>query len=101
MQAIVRDRLTEVAALCRSLGVRRLELFGSAAREDFGPDSDVDFLVTLGERAPGRWATDYFDLKEGLERLFGREVDLVSHGTVRNPFRRARIEAEKIPVYEA
>lgn len=101
MQAIVRERLTEVEALCRSLGVRRLELFGSAAREDFGPESDVDFLVTLGDGVPGRWAGGYFELKEGLERILGRDVDLVSHGALRNPFRRARIEAEKIPVYEA
>jgi uncharacterized protein len=101
MQAIVRERLTEVAALCRSLGVRRLELFGSAARDDFGPASDIDFLVTLDVLPPQGYAERYFDLKEGLEALFDRPVDLLTDASVLNPYLRAHIRADSIRVFEA
>jgi hypothetical protein len=101
MQAIVRERLTEVAVLCRSLGVRRLDLFGSAARDDFGPNSDVDFLVTLDPLQQDGYAQRYFDLKDGLERIFDRPVDLLTEGSVRNPYLRAHIRAGSVRVFEA
>ncbi len=81
-----------LAALCQRWGIARLECFGSVLRDDFRPDSDIDLLVTF---APGvQPGFEFFDLKDELERLFGRRVDLLSRKAVeasRNPYRRRGI----------
>ena len=87
--------------LCRERGLARLELFGSALREDFSPDSDVDLLCTL--RPDVRctllgWA----DLQFKLEELFGRPVDLVSRWAIersQNLYRRNAILSTARPLY--
>jgi predicted nucleotidyltransferase len=100
MLKLIEARRAEIADLCRRFHVRRLEVFGSAARgTDFDPArSDVDLLVTY-EPAPN--LTEYFDLNEQLSALLGRPVDLVMSGAVRNPFIHADIERWKQPVYAA
>jgi predicted nucleotidyltransferase len=95
----IAPRLPEIEALCRHHGVRRLDLFGSVARGDSTPDSDIDFLVDLGERQPADDARAYFDLKDALETLFGQPVDLVTPAALRNPYFRSRIEAERVRLY--
>jgi hypothetical protein len=75
-------------------------LFGSVVRDDFGPDSDIDVMVQF---APSQ-RTDLFDIvemKDELETIFGRKVDLVQAGTVVNPFRRRAIERDLTVVYAA
>jgi predicted nucleotidyltransferase len=65
-----------LAELCRKYGIAELVVFGSVARGDAGPDSDVDLLYV---RVPGNdLGMAYFDLRDDLERLFGRPVDLVA-----------------------
>jgi predicted nucleotidyltransferase len=94
-------RRPELAVLCRRFGVRRLELFGSAVAGDFDPArSDLDFLVEFDESAPGG-LDGYFGLKEALEARYGRAVDLVVAGAVRNPYLRESIERSCAPLYEA
>lgn len=102
MQAGVEQRQSEIAALCRRFGVRRLELFGSAAGPDFDPaTSDVDLLVEI-EPPPGMgYADAYFGLKEELERLLARPVDLVSLASLRNPYFIREIEASRRLLYAA
>jgi len=77
-----------LAALCRRFGVARLEVFGSAADDSFGQDaSDLDFLVEfLPGQDIGPWLAHYFDLQAALAELFGRPVDLVMAGALKNPF---------------
>jgi uncharacterized protein len=73
--------------LCRSYHVKTLELFGSATDGTFDPArSDLDFLVEFLPEAAGRVFHGYFDLKEALQRLLGRPVDLVMLGAVRNRY---------------
>ncbi|WP_248581614.1 nucleotidyltransferase domain-containing protein [Nocardioides sp. InS609-2] len=75
-----------IEALCRKYAVRRLLLFGSASTNRFDEaTSDVDFLVEF-EDALGSRFDAYFGLKEGLEALFGRPVDLVSAAALENPY---------------
>ncbi|MFT4194315.1 nucleotidyltransferase family protein [Ottowia sp.] len=99
--AIVQHR-DAIAAICRRFGVRRLDVFGSAAHDvDFDPArSDADFLV---EFAPGAVAglQGFFGAKEALEQLLGRPVDLVEADAVRNPYVRASIDQSRQPVYAA
>jgi uncharacterized protein len=93
----------ELQALCRRNRVRRLGLFGSAARGDFDPKrSDVDFLVEFDpDSAEALSLKAYFDFKESLEALLGRSVDLVEPRELRNPYLKASIEQSQEPVFEA
>ena len=92
-----------VRVLCRRFHVRRLELFGSAARGDFDPkQSDVYFLVEFDRSHPDALTLKtYLGLKEALEALLGRPVDLVESGALRNPYLKASIEGAREPVFEA
>ncbi len=102
MHPIIETRRSELTALCRSRGIRRLELFGSAARDDFDESrSDLDFLVQFGHASQGNMLDTYFGLKDDLESLFGRAVDLVSAGSVKNPYVQAAIERDRQLVYSA
>src|SRR3954470_7146261 len=77
-------------AFCRKWQVRELALFGSVLREDFSPESDVDVLVTFDREAP--WSLwDVITMREELEQMLGRKVDLVEKDAIRNPFRRREI----------
>jgi len=102
MHPVVGSKRVELAALCRSRGVQRLELFGSAARADFDEvRSDLDFVVRFGPSGDEGPLGAYFGLKDDLEALFGRHVDLVEEGAVRNPYVLATITRDKQLVYAA
>jgi predicted nucleotidyltransferase len=74
-----------IADFCRRHNVRRLALFGSVLRDDFGPDSDVDVLV---EFEPGHVpGFAFFDLQEELAGILGRRVDLHTPGSLSRYFR--------------
>ena len=100
MTNLIDQHHEEVAALCRRTGARRLDVFGSAARADFDPTSgDLDFLVEFDDLPPAKYADAYFALKESLEALFHRSVDLVTYAGLENPFFRDRVIAERKLVY--
>ncbi len=102
MLALVESRRVQLRVLCRSLAVQRLELFGSATGAAFDPErSDLDFLVEFAPDSPRRALDSYFALKEALEALFGRAVDLVMPDAVTNPYVRAEIERSRVTLYAA
>ena len=90
-------------ALCRRFRVRRLDLFGSAATgRGFDPArSDLDLLVAFEPLPPADYAAAYFGLREALEALAGRPVDLVTEAALENPHLRRRVEAERRPLFRA
>lgn len=99
---LVTERREAIAELCRQAHARRLDLFGSAVREDFdAASSDLDFLVEFDELPPVRYAEAFFSLKQGLERLFDRPVDLVVERAIRNPYFKQRVSTERQRVYGA
>ena len=97
---IPQDRIAE---LCRKHCVRKLSLFGSALREDFRPDSDVDVLVSFAEDA--RYSLfDLAAMEEELSSILGRKVDLVEREAIEqseNYIRRRHILQSEEPVYVA
>lgn len=100
--AIVTAKQADIATLCRLAGARSLDLFGSAVRDDFDPKrSDLDFVVEFDELPPAAYADAFFELKEGLELLFARSVDLLTDRATRNPYFRQRLAAERQRVYGA
>jgi len=103
MHAAIETKRELIAELCGRLGVRRMDVFGSAARaRDFDPDhSDVDLLVEFEPESQGSSWGPYFELKKRLQALFGLPVDLVEVGAVRNPYILAAIERDRRPLYGA
>jgi hypothetical protein len=94
-----RQRLTE---LCGQYRVRRMDLFGSAARGDFDPaSSDLDFLVDFFDFTPENAADRYLGLLIDLEDLFGRKIDLVCASAIRNPYFRQVAEQSRVCLYAA
>jgi predicted nucleotidyltransferase len=100
--AVVFDKLNEIHDLCRRYNVERLELFGSALRDDFALErSDLDFLVVYLPYTPKEHYENFFGLWEGLQELFGRDIDLVEESTLENPCFRRAVLASKAPLYVA
>ena len=103
MVPFIETHRSDIAALCRRFNVRRLDVFGSAARgTDFDPTrSDVDVLVDYDEEHGPPTFSGFLELRDALSDLFGRPVDLVSANSVENPFIRAAIERSRQPLYAA
>mgnify|MGYP000400977264 CR=1 FL=1 len=90
----------KISAFCGRWKVVELSLFGSVLRDDFGPTSDVDVLVTFAADAEwGLW--DLVEMRDELRELIGREVDLVERGALRNPFRERAILRERRVIHAA
>lgn len=90
----------ELALLCRQSGVCRLDVFGSAANETFDPArSDLDFIARFADTGPG-YAYRFLDFAEALETLFGRRVDLLTEGMIKNRIFRREVEATRQCLYE-
>lgn len=101
MHILVEINRQDIARLCRLHGVRKMELFGSILRDDFDlQNSDVDVLVDFDPQSAASF-TNFLNLKESLEALFGRSVDLVELRAIRNRRLRHYIERSKLPVYAA
>jgi predicted nucleotidyltransferase len=85
---------------CRRWKIRELSVFGSILRDDFRPDSDVDFLVDFDEDA--EWDLfDHFDMEEELAEVVGRRVDLVARAVIeqsRNRLRKREILSTAEPI---
>ncbi len=83
----------KLAAYCRRWRIVEFALFGSVIRDDFGPDSDIDVLITFEQ--DHRWSLfDLVHMKDELEEMLGRKVDLSTRKSVeqlRNPYRREAI----------
>jgi uncharacterized protein len=101
MSSVLDAHLADLPALCRRYGVRRLELFGSATTGAFDPQSsDLDLLVEFNDDLTHLFDR-YFGLKESLEALYGRSVDLVTVGALKNPYFIAAVEKTRQLVYAA
>jgi len=103
MHVVVSSKRDALAELCLRFHVRRLEVFGSAARSvDFDvARSDVDFLVEFDRDAAAPALQQFFGFAKALRHLLGRPVDLVEHGAVRNPFVLAEMNEAREVVYAA
>jgi len=102
MISLIEEHRAELQALCREHRVKTLEVFGSATDETFDPArSDLDFLVEFLPEAGCRLFHGYFELKENLELLFKRKVDLLMPGAVRNPYLKKAINQQRKVLYAA
>jgi predicted nucleotidyltransferase len=100
MTRLIDRHRKEVEALCRRRGVKSLAVFGSAARGEVQAGSDVDLLIEF-EPDAGVSLFQYQDIRDELEAIFGRPVDLASKGVLRNPYRRRTILRDLKTIYAA
>jgi predicted nucleotidyltransferase len=92
----------QIEELCHRYHVRKLEVFGSAASGEFGPEtSDIDFLVMFEELEPGVYADAYLGFYESLTELFDRRIELVSATAITNPYFLESIRCNRETLYAA
>ena len=102
MIPLITQHTDDIAEICRRHHVKRLDLFGSAAAGDFDPNtSDIDFLVDFGEAPPKPWYGNHIDLKEDLESLFKRSVDVIDDAAIKNPYVRKSVDETREQIYAA
>jgi len=102
MVRMLEKKRAAIEELCTRYGVSRLDVFGSALRDDFQPgESDLDLLVEFGPMDPYKRADSYFGFLDELRSLLEVEVDLVVAGAIKNRFIAADIEKTKQVFYAA
>ncbi len=91
---------TSIATFCQKWRVREFALFGSVLRDDFGPESDIDVLVSFEPKS--QWSLwDLLAMQDELVVLFGRPVDLIEKEALRNPIRKERILSTREVIHAA
>jgi len=92
---LVESNIDAIKELCKSHYVSQLFVFGSVLTNRFKKNSDIDLIVDFQEIDLYNYADNYFDLKDSLERLFNREVDLLEDKAIQNPYLRQSIDSSK------
>ena len=98
---LIELNIEKIKALCRRYKVNTLAVFGSILTDRFSEHSDVDLLVDFKEfdHQKEDYVTNYFNLKESLENLLGREVDLIEYGGIRNPLFKKSVDSKKVMIF--
>jgi hypothetical protein len=91
--------MDDIARICRIHKVSKLFAFGSVLRETFNEESDIDLIVDFDQVSIEEYADNYFNLKQELESIFNRPVDLLEEQAIRNPYFRKEIDQEKQLIY--
>jgi len=90
----------DIIFLCKKYGINELSIFGSSIRDDFTQNSDVDILVSFGNKSEIT-LFDIMDLEDEFSQLLNREVDIVEKESLKNPIRRNRILSTREIIYAA
>jgi uncharacterized protein len=103
MIELIQRHQHEIADICRRQGIQRLDVFGSAATGQFdAQSSDVDFIAEFDGSSPvGGLLDRYLELATRLEALLGIAVDIITPGSMRNPYFRESVNASRETVYAA
>jgi uncharacterized protein len=101
MIEIVKEKQSELEALCREFGIVKLDIFGSAVTDAFNPErSDIDFIVDVGGYERGV-AKRFLRFADALEALFGRSVDVITEPSIRNPYFIEEVNETRTNLYAA
>jgi uncharacterized protein len=91
---MVQNKRDDILRITTYYGASNVRIFGSAARGEAGPESDIDVLIHL---EPGRSLLDIVAIKQELEDLLGRKVDVLTESSI-SPYLRERILTEALPL---
>jgi len=99
--SLIEEHRAELNMLCEQYRVQRLDLFGSAAKGTFKPESsDLDFVVSFDDPGERGYARRYYYFAESLEHLFQRPVDLLTQDSIQNSTLEESVNAARLNVYE-
>ena len=102
MNELFFQKREELAAICKKHSIKSMALFGSAAKGTMNDKSDIDLLIDFTDDVDLLdYADNYFSLLHALEHILGRNVDLVTYKSLRNPVLLAEINKYKIELYAA
>ena len=96
---ISEKNIDRIKKLCEKYKVRTFSAFGSVVRDDYSEDSDIDFVVDFEETDPFKYTDLYFQLKENLENLLQRQIDLIEERGIKNQFFKKELDSHKILIY--
>lgn len=99
--SIIDQNMDKIRKLCEQHKVSQLSVFGSILTNKFSENSDIDLLVDFSNIDLQNYADNYFSLKQALEEIFRRQVDLLENKAIKNPYLRQSIEASKRLLYES
>lgn len=91
--------IDQIKKLCEQYKVRTFSAFGSVTRDDFNDESDIDFVVDFDENDPFEYTNLYFQLKDKLEKLLKREIDLIEYRAIKNNYFRKELDETKVLIY--
>ncbi|MEA3369158.1 MAG: nucleotidyltransferase domain-containing protein [Candidatus Ratteibacteria bacterium] len=97
----IRPYKEKIEKICIQLHLKRLDLFGSATTEKFGPGSDLDVIVEFKKDDNYNRFDNYFALKEQLQNIFHRPIDIIIEKSIKNPYLKASIEQTRKNIYAA
>ena len=89
----------QIKKICIELQLKQLDLFGSATTDNFGPNSDLDIIVQFKKDDNINYFDNYFRLKEQLQNIFHRSIDIIIDGSVKNPYLKESISKTRIKIY--
>jgi predicted nucleotidyltransferase len=94
----IEDHKQVIQKICRELRVKRLDLVGSASRDDFRAErSDIDVVVEFNDL--DKLFDRYFELKIRLEKQLGKRVDIIQDSAVKNPYVRKSLNRDRVRIY--
>ncbi|OFY94138.1 MAG: hypothetical protein A3K10_02850 [Bacteroidetes bacterium RIFCSPLOWO2_12_FULL_31_6] len=96
----MQPKMEKIKSLCYQFKVNKLYAFGSVCRDDFNINSDIDFIVSFTEVPIYDYADYFFNLKENLEILLSRKVDLITEKSLENPYFVNVVNKTKTLIYE-
>ena len=99
MNPIIENNKAHINQLCKENKVDKLYVFGSVLTDKFNKKSDLDFIVALKSDDPVEYTDNYFDLLFGFEDLFGRNIDLVTVNSLKNPYFIKQFEKTRQLIY--
>lgn len=98
---LIEEKIDAINTLCEKHKVGRLYTFGSVLTSAFNDESDVDFLVDFKIQDIEKYVSNFFNLKEKLETLFKKEIDLIEYNAITNPYFKEEVDETKMLVYES
>lgn len=96
---ISEKNIERIKQLCKEYKVKNFSVFGSVLTDNFSSESDIDFVVDFEENDPLEYTDLYFQLKDKLEHLLKRQIDLIEERGIKNSFFRKEIDESKVVLY--
>ncbi|MFA6635843.1 MAG: nucleotidyltransferase domain-containing protein [Candidatus Omnitrophota bacterium] len=89
----------QIRQICEELHLKKLDIFGSARTDQFGPKSDVDVIVEFTHSDDVNSFDVYFELKSRLKELFNRPVDIITEKSLKNPYLIKKVSETREKIY--